>query len=83
MGRTLSNRELDFFEFDDEAIKREEIEEQFQWRSDGELEEGPDEISAAETKAFWDSQHQLLQVISFSSSSFFFLLLLNVFVLME
>ena len=49
--------ELNFFEFDDEATKTEEID-RFQWMSDDdEDEEGPDE-----TRAFWDSQRQLLQV---------------------
>jgi len=55
MGKTLSDMVLDFFEFDDETAKREEVIEQFQWRSDDE--ENPDE-----TRAFWDSQRQLLQV---------------------
>lgn len=56
MGRTLSDIELDFFEeFDDQS-------QEIEWQSD---DEERDEINSAETKAFWVSQHQLLQVRDF------------------
>lgn len=51
----------EFDEFDHEAQKREEIDQ---------LSSDEEEIDTEETKAFWESQHQLLQV---NFSSFFFL----------
>lgn len=63
MGKTLSDLELDFFEFDDQG-------QEIEWRSDDDTEE--EEIDMAETKAFWESQHQLLQVITFILSNFLF-----------
>ncbi|ONK70095.1 uncharacterized protein A4U43_C05F30210 [Asparagus officinalis] len=60
MDKNLSDIELDFFAFGDESQATEHID---QWRSDGDGDgdEEEKEINMAETKAFWDEQHRLLQ----------------------
>lgn len=63
--------EFDFFGFDDESealSKTEKIIDHSLRSSDEEDDEGdgPTETHMAETKAFWDSQNQSLQVIHFS-----------------
>lgn len=72
MGKTLSDMELDFFEeFDNES------QEAIEWRSD---DEGEGEMNSADNKAFWELQHQLLQVIFLLYPSF--LNLISIYIIM-
>lgn len=63
MEKTFSDMEFDLFEFDD----RSQVSHSLISKVDDDVddEEGHKEIEMAETKAFWDAQHQLLHVCIF------------------